>query len=40
MIKHLADEPPLIDSNGDGIGQYSIFQLGNEGIYKRVKWLI
>lgn len=28
--------PPLIDANGDGIGQYSIFQLGKEGIYSLV----
>ncbi|CAD5226266.1 unnamed protein product [Bursaphelenchus xylophilus] len=28
--------PPLIDANGDGIGQYSIFQLGKEGVYSPV----
>ncbi|KAI1732777.1 7 transmembrane sweet-taste receptor of 3 GCPR domain-containing protein [Ditylenchus destructor] len=34
------DQPPLIDANGDGIGQYSIFQLDNQGVYTTVgRWL-
>lgn len=36
----LANETPLIDANGDGIGQYNIFQLNKRGIYKNVgSWL-
>ncbi|KAI6187146.1 Metabotropic glutamate receptor 6 [Aphelenchoides besseyi] len=32
--------PPLIDENGDGIGKYSIFQLGPGGIYSEVgRWV-
>ncbi|KAK0399190.1 hypothetical protein QR680_002932 [Steinernema hermaphroditum] len=34
------NQPPLIDGNGDGIGQYSIFQLDDQGVYSRVgRWL-
>nr|CAD2185391.1 unnamed protein product [Meloidogyne enterolobii] len=29
-------QPPLIDANGDGNGQYSIFQLDERGLYRRV----
>ncbi|CEF60194.1 Metabotropic glutamate receptor 6 [Strongyloides ratti] len=32
----IPNEPPLIDSNGDGIGKYSIYQLNKYGIYKKV----
>jgi hypothetical protein len=33
------DEPPLIDENGDGIGKYSVFQLGPDGTYSEVgRW--
>uniref|UniRef100_A0AC35F4M8 G-protein coupled receptors family 3 profile domain-containing protein n=2 Tax=Panagrolaimus sp. PS1159 TaxID=55785 RepID=A0AC35F4M8_9BILA len=36
----LPNQPPLIDANGDGIGQYSVFQLDNKGVYTLVgKWL-
>jgi hypothetical protein len=35
----LANQPPLIDANGDGIGQYSIFQLDKDGVYhKSGRW--
>ncbi|TMS39836.1 hypothetical protein L596_006304 [Steinernema carpocapsae] len=34
------NQSPLIDANGDGIGQYSIFQLDDQGVYSRVgRWL-
>uniref|UniRef100_A0A915DDP2 GPCR family 3 nine cysteines domain-containing protein n=1 Tax=Ditylenchus dipsaci TaxID=166011 RepID=A0A915DDP2_9BILA len=36
----LANQLPLIDANGDGIGQYNIFQLDNQGVYTNVgRWL-
>lgn len=36
----LANQPPLIDANGDGIGIYSIFQLDSNGSYVKVgRWL-
>ena len=36
MPKVAAGQPPLIDANGDGNGQYSIFQLDGKGMYRRV----
>ncbi|KAI6175835.1 7 transmembrane receptor [Aphelenchoides bicaudatus] len=34
------DGPPLIDYNGDGIGQYSIYLLKADGVYKEVgRWV-
>uniref|UniRef100_A0A914C9U3 G-protein coupled receptors family 3 profile domain-containing protein n=2 Tax=Acrobeloides nanus TaxID=290746 RepID=A0A914C9U3_9BILA len=38
-VSILPNQPPLIDANGDGIGQYSIFQLDKDGVYhKSGRW--
>uniref|UniRef100_A0AC34Q211 G-protein coupled receptors family 3 profile domain-containing protein n=1 Tax=Panagrolaimus sp. JU765 TaxID=591449 RepID=A0AC34Q211_9BILA len=35
-VSILPNQPPVIDANGDGMGQYSVFQLDNKGTYAPV----